>query len=519
MDDPISRPADLFSLSDRETNASDQLWQKSLFLEPRTIVDELIKSDIASALISKSNSKQEAVSAVLTCEDLENSILSGFSESNKMSQPLPQQPQPLLHRGHNNAGLEAQSPNIDDRASLHLLSLLNKGTDMVPNPHMNTKSSYKVDSFEGESGGNAPNSLREAHDSAPANPGQSSTLETLFGTNFMKELQSGGAPVSSQRDIGGCSARVEGMEPGPQGFHSTHINDNILPGVEGDLVASGSGTLAPNQRQQSGVEKMEGQYSLFDNFQTEAHRPSLHAQVQSKLGYVTDRQGEMRFAEENHLNSVGGDPLSLQGFMPPAKAERGDLFNIAEQLATINGNFKPQAFRIPFDNNKGDPNSLQNHLHRQRHSPQILPQQSYNYMGFESYPGHSDSQRNMIAEDSILHDLQSGYRIPSSMRPTIRHPNGGVSGHGSPNQHHHLGQQMHMSGNFTTPHQFQGFVRGGPHPQAAASQPNHQVLGFVHEQNSMPEAAFPFSHQHSNFGGPRMPSPGKQTYSLMSCIF
>ncbi|EPS68082.1 hypothetical protein M569_06701, partial [Genlisea aurea] len=132
---------------------------------------------------------------ILTCEDLENSILTECcGRTTAMSLPV---------LGAGNAE-EKMGGYVDGNASLHLLSLLhrggatdqNKDNDGGPSfniPFANKQRPPPVVSMDGESIVNSEKSL---------------TLEMLFGSAFVKELQSVQAPVSVQR---GLSEAVHGM--------------------------------------------------------------------------------------------------------------------------------------------------------------------------------------------------------------------------------------------------------------------------------------------------------------------
>ncbi|KAL2511336.1 hypothetical protein Adt_16936 [Abeliophyllum distichum] len=152
---------------------------------------------------------KEVTSTVLTCEDLEQSILSEYSQKNSNTMPL--------LKGWSASGTNIEQPREDDdHASQHLLSLLQMGSD--PNT-MTLIRSADIDfgdkilvSEERDIGTAVDEPKAEEYTKNIHNSGKTLTLETLFGTAFMKELQSVEAPVSVQRGSNG-SARIDALEP------------------------------------------------------------------------------------------------------------------------------------------------------------------------------------------------------------------------------------------------------------------------------------------------------------------
>ncbi|KAG5405250.1 hypothetical protein IGI04_011369 [Brassica rapa subsp. trilocularis] len=122
-----------------------------------------------------------AVPPVLTCEDLEQSILSEVSEIN-----LPPPPSLPVDQDFSVPSLKKtkqRKASVDDQASQHLLSLLQRSAD--------PKSQDTVTETR------LPPSVK-ASTAGEADPGKSLTLENLFGSAFMNELQSIGEPVSGR---------------------------------------------------------------------------------------------------------------------------------------------------------------------------------------------------------------------------------------------------------------------------------------------------------------------------------
>ncbi|XP_031393806.1 uncharacterized protein LOC116205364 [Punica granatum] len=474
-----------------DAQAPEQLWPNSLFQGSQP-TEGHITSNATTATTNKSDELfiegQLEAAPVLTCEDLENSILSEISESGTKQQ------EPLPRWGMSDAEVNEPIGGVDNRASLHLLSLLQKGTDhgdTLSIPNVNAKFSDCLGSVESETVGNEPDNPMDPTNGTLPNLGKTLTLETLFGTAFMKELQSVGAPVSAQRGSGSAgSAKAEAVEP--QAFPFTQMEADVFSSRNG----SETGALTLNHRQPSNLEKLDKQFVVLDDLQTNVEIPQL--------------QNEVRLPEEDSLIAVN-DPLNLRGFMPgsgpPTKTEvlssQTTPAHIAEKLATLNGNLKEKfvggqgslPFHVPL--NKMEPDPFQS-LHLQQSSPQLRPQQ-FNPMGsnfnlLDSYPGHSDSQMKLMAQD-----------FPGSMmRPPIQHPGTGFTGFDNPPGHHHsLLQQMHMSGGLPPAHQFQGYLRA---PQGQHPHPNHQMPAFNHEMNPMQGLAFG-AHRQPSFGGLDMAHP------------
>ncbi|KAJ4905568.1 hypothetical protein Rs2_09226 [Raphanus sativus] len=118
---------------------------------------------------------------VLTCEDLEQSILSEVSEIYPPPPPLLPVDQDFSVPSVTKT--KQRKASVDDQASQHLLSLLQRSAD--------PKSQDTVTETR------LPPSVK-ASCVGEADPGKSLTLENLFGSAFMNELQSIGEPVSAR---------------------------------------------------------------------------------------------------------------------------------------------------------------------------------------------------------------------------------------------------------------------------------------------------------------------------------
>lgn len=443
--------------------------------------------------------KLEAVSAVLTCEDLEQSILSEITDNGSILQP------PVKGWSGSGVKTEQQKADIDDHASQHLLSLLQKGTGLSTN--LGIISSDKPQNTEVENLGTA-----EA-ENIP-NAGKPLTLETLFGTAFMKELQSVGTPTSGQR--------------GPVGsMRAADVSDSPFPVMDDDLLAStadvtssmlshDSSILASNQRQRMKSERIEEQFLGFPP-QKEVNSSQLRTELGSKLGGF-DGSVDIRLPEEDSLITVS-DPLNLQNFVSARNTAKAELLStpettvdIAEKLAALNSVYQDERpvigsqegspfLRGPFD--LREPEVQYHKIHAQSSSPQLHPSQ-LNHAGpmfhhLDSHPTNVNAQMKFMVPENIVHHDSPNHQFPANLlRPPFHFPSSGLTAL-DPNPQNPMLQQMHIPGNFPPPHLLRGFPRGAPLPP----HPNNQVTGFIQEPNPM--QGFPFGQRQSNFGGLGIP--------------
>lgn len=509
----------LVSGSKNEKNSPNLLFQTF------ESADQVVTSNMISATIDTSEqlnkkNKGEAVSAVLTCEDLEQSILLGINENGSSSQP------PIQSCSDPDGKAEQRTANIDNHASQHLLFLLQKGTSLN-DKELSTNVGTSADSqhaTEGVNIGAAFQNLSEANSENVSNASNTLTLETLFGTAFMQELQSVGAPVSIQRAPVG-SARVDISEP--RGLPFPVIDESLVPSTDEigfNTTVHGSNALIANKRKQTKADMTGEQWLHFED-------PQIRTNLRSKVGGF-DVPADIPLPEEDSLITVS-NPLNLQNFMSSGSSVKTELLSssntqvdIAEKFPAFNPAFKdersarggqdPPFLRGPYDKRESDipyQNLNVQPSSAQLHHPQL------NNMGAlfhpaDSHPVNRNSQMKFLApEANIHHDPPPNHQIPANMlRPPFHHPSTGLPGFDQP-IHHPILQQMHMQGNFPPPHMLQGLSRGPPlpsHPNRGAhlpAPPNGQVTGFVQDLNPMPN--FPFGHRQPNFGSLGMPPPGK----------
>ncbi|XP_017699190.3 uncharacterized protein LOC103710699 isoform X2 [Phoenix dactylifera] len=139
---------------------------------------------------------------VLTCEDLEQSILAEVKDSSS-----------TLRHSVQGAGTsldgksEDQGTNMDDHASQHLLSLLQKGTknDATASPMLGMESYDRISISDVKTDlnlGGVENSTASNSERVPGSE-KALMLEALFGAKSMYELHSVEAPVSVHRGSAG----------------------------------------------------------------------------------------------------------------------------------------------------------------------------------------------------------------------------------------------------------------------------------------------------------------------------
>lgn len=433
VDDSIlsTRPNDLLSLIVGGDKSASQL-PNIITTDPIAPFGVITKTPSDSNQLYNNYRQESAppVAAVLTCEDLEQTILSEYTEKSTILPPSPVPDWAVSGKENTNA------IPVDNQATNHLLSLLQKGTS--------------IDDMK--SSENHP--ISEKPKDEPSS-GQNLSLESLFGTAFMKELQSAQAPVSAQRGTPG-SARIDIFEPG-----------QLSSGVDGmgpNMTNYDSNPLSLKQKQPAKSDEPENWLNLTG--------PRVDAKP--------IRAGEIDLPEEESLIIVG-DPHTTR-----------DPFGISEKLAALNSGFRGEQFlRGPNDMFEPERQFNNNNLHGQASSPQMHAM-NQNRRPMFHHPLDMNSQMR-FPEHLMQRGTPPSQQFPGNMAgPFHHHPDTRVTGFDVPGHHPQmLPPQMRMQGNFPPPHHL-------PRPLGSK---------FMGEREGM--HGFPFGHhQPSNIGGVGMPLPG-----------
>ncbi|XP_038882192.1 uncharacterized protein LOC120073406 isoform X2 [Benincasa hispida] len=478
------------------------------------ITSSSTSSNVAKPEPFYNKSKPEAVSAILTCEAVEQTLLSKVSENDSALHPSDQR------CSHPVADVKHPSVKSDDHASQHLLSLLQKG------------SSPLISEYGDDGGYMGPvfhNNEESTHNIS--NPGKTLTLETLFGSAFMKELQSVGAPVSAQRGSSGSVKSDASESHGPitddGPLSNNEVRSSMLNHDHGD------------QRQQNQPDIVRGNWLNLNGPRPESD--SSHPLA--KLGHKIGGPAEMPFPEEDSL--IISDSMNFQNLISMGNSAKPQpLFshNTQDNNAMLSPAFKDERQSIggvdglPFSANPYDRRETEMpHRKAPVHSAfsQLHPPQTNNvklFHQFEPRPPNMNSQGDLMLPEGIVHhDSPSNHQFVANM---LRPPTSGLSGFDH-SIHHPMLQQMQTSVNLPPQHLLQGLSRGVAPPMsnrnlplhphsargsAAPSQPNHQVTGLPQELNSI--QGFHIGQRVPNIGGPRLPSPapGNQPDAIQRLI-
>ncbi|KAL9385400.1 hypothetical protein Peur_022410 [Populus x canadensis] len=515
---PSGKPNDLLSLivggekGGSQVKTTDHMLP-TLPFQSFELADRHLKSNQKSVSVENNEElsitgKLDATPAVLTCEDLEQSILSEITENGSALPP------PVY--GWGGGDVKAEQEKADVHASQHLLSLLQKGTglnNLAPSANLGISATDRQQNSGVANPSKAAHKPRHADAENIPNSGKALTLETLFGTAFMKELQSVGAPISRQRNSIGY-ARDDASES--HGLPIPVIDDGLLPPtveIPSSMSSHGSGVLASKQRQQIVLDRTEEHLLGFDP-QNEADSSHLRTEMSSKLGGF-DGSYEIQLPEEDSLIAVS-DPLNLRNFLLARNSTKSELMpipgtsvDIAEKLAALNSGFRderpigghkgPPFLRGPYD--MREPDVHYHNLHVQPSSPQLQPQLNRPgpmFHPLDSHPANMNAQMKLVAPENIRHDTPN-HQFPENMlRPPFHHPSSALTGF-NPTTRDSMLHQLHMRGSFPSPLLRRELSRGAiplPHP-------NNQVTGFM--QESSPMQGFPIGQRQPYFGALGIP--------------
>ncbi|MCL7025080.1 hypothetical protein MKW94_008366 [Papaver nudicaule] len=457
------------------------------------------------------STNQHAAPRVLTCEDLEQSILSEISDNN-----LPPE-HPIQAWGSMDPKVNQSKPEVNNVASQHILSLLQKGTSIngsVQSSNLDLQSSENLHVYEGGSISTLNNSSQGS--SQVHNDDKSSTLETFFGSSFMKELQSAQAPVSAQRGSIGGPLRTESS--GSHGFpfqvaDASYVPSDVnvyganKPTFEDDLPRS-------NVLQQTKSNTTENRLLGFD-----VHKKETGFNLSGVGGFEsrTDGAGGIQLPEEDSLLTAG-DPM----FRHLGSAANADLrppgnvsLDIVGKLAALNAAFKdersmvlgpdgpPPFLRGPY--NPAEPEMSYQNMRGQQSSPPY-PHLQINHgrppvQPLDSHHSRMNPQLKFMGPESMIQHEQPHHQFPGNIfhHPSHQQAPGMPTRFDPPSQNHIL-QQLHP-GRFPPPHLLQAHHGGAPLPP----HPMNNMAGHIPEAD--PLQGFPF-HRQQGYGGHGIPVPG-----------
>ncbi|KAK8974257.1 hypothetical protein V6N11_034625 [Hibiscus sabdariffa] len=449
--------------------------------------------------------KLATVSAFLTCEDLEKSIL---SESNENDPVLP----PAIEGWNtDDAQTEKQEVNVDDHASQHLLSLLQNKTSMKSvksSTSLDIGSSERVQNIE-TSVDSLPRDSIEVNAENASSSGKSLTLEALFGSAFMKELQSVGAPASIHGDSVE-SARVDVLESNRLPLHV--MDGSVLPStvhIGSNRTTFETNILPFSQREQIQSKGIEEHFLVYNDARSAVGSSHLRAELGSRLGDI-GRSAEIQLPEVH--TSIGiSNPGKLHNFMA-GNVKAGQFpsqetpVDVVEKLAALKGVFRDERAVVgqqegpPFHSGLYDmrePDILFPNQNVQPSSPQLHPQLNHGGPSIHSldhHPSNINPQMKFMAPEGILHhDTAPNHQFPASMlRAPFHHPSSGPSGFGPP-MHHPMLQQIPMPGNFPPPHLQGGFPRSAPlppHMDIQEANPMHRFRFGHGQRHPQPQPNF-----------------------------
>lgn len=497
--DSSSRPNDLLALIAGGDNSRSQV---SDVKSTENILSNALAATLEVSELLYASSKDNAAPAVLTCEDLEQTILSEYSENSSNLQSL-------LPGWSTNSKPEEQRERVDDNASQHLLSLLQKGPDLgdnIPKSNMDTGS---VDAH-----GKIIEDNKSMEDESHAL--KAITLETLFGTAFMNELQSMQAPISIQRGSSVASAQSDGLEsqrslPVP--------NDGFFPSTIDDVVGGSKRMSNDNNvmvdREQTKLDNAE-RWLGFNDPLTELHTKHL-TDRSYKNGDFNGVVG-FQLPEDESLLFSGANPMNPQVSLNIADGNLNK--GVAEQLASVHAAPSNQRSMVGpglgglsflhgphdqlepemFHNLPAQPSSSMFHHPMQMNQGRPLAHP------FETLPlpSHSSSQMKFVGPEIMNHiDTPSRQFSGNMMHPPFHRSNPAVTGFDLPTQHPMLQQQLQMPGNYP-PHMQHDRLRNAPFPPHPANQPP----AFLQEPNPMQVLPFgPRPPRQPNVNGFGIPMP------------
>ncbi|XP_010556572.1 PREDICTED: uncharacterized protein LOC104825859 isoform X2 [Tarenaya hassleriana] len=399
--------------------------------------------------LSKSSPNKSATAPpVLTCEDLEQSILSEVTDSYSAA---------VQDSDVSSIRTKQQEAHVDDQASQHLLSLLQRGPGLenqVKHLSSNTESRPPTEKLP-----KTGRVSREADTGNSRNIGKTLTLETLFGSAFMKELQSVGEPVSAK---GGISEASLGLDQSiSELIQRDQMRSDGLPRFSAAGVGLPGEDSLPAVDDSAKVHK----YMPFQGFPNQ--EPEVPFNITEKLAAINS-------GPRNGRPPIGGQESPFLHH-PPQYTNGPDL---------------------PFQPSSAHSSHLQLRPSHLNGSGPLF------HSSLDPRHGNVKSQIDLMASGSLQRDPPPSHQFSANMiQPPFHLAPGGVPEFD--HRPHPILQQMHMRGNMAHPHLVQGFPGGPPHHHPPGV--NNQMPGVVSELNA--SQGLPFAHRQPNFTGHNMPPP------------
>ncbi|KAL0397935.1 UNVERIFIED_CONTAM: hypothetical protein Scaly_0241900 [Sesamum calycinum] len=437
------------------------------------------------------NNKEEGIPSVLTCEDLEQSILSEYHTKTTNMQPV------LRNWSTTSTNTNQPSTRVDDHASLQLLSMLQKSTDQN-----GTIVSSGVDiNLADKQPSSQENDLVTVADKPHGEENKGS-----IGTAQVDATESHGLPLPiTDNDIASSTTDETGFQRPSHDF-----------------------SAPSNNRQHTKLGKAESWLGSEDST-IGITTSKLHTEAVPKHGGL-ERVVDFQLPEEENLMSAGGtQDKRMLAFMPTGNSitninlSSDTPINLTDKLAALGAVVKDKRGiegleSVPFARNSYEfmePEIAYGNVQAQHSSPLFQHPQITKvrppYPHLEPHHAHMTSHMKFLGPEPIYnHDSPANHQFSSSMiRPPFHHPNVRIAGFDVPSQQSML-HQMQISGN-NPPHMLPDFPRGGP-----VSHHSNQATGFIQEMNQM--QGFPFGARQPTIGSRGVPIPANPPEALQRLI-
>ncbi|XP_031494518.1 uncharacterized protein LOC116260363 [Nymphaea colorata] len=508
VDQPPSTAEDLLSLfaSNEKgiaynTEIKKELNKAGTIIPPEeaTNIQEHVVQPLPTSVGSVSepshSEKLDVRSGVLTCEDLEQFIL---AEANASQTNI--ESSVKVFSNVPNLGSEQQQTDVDNQASQHLLSLLQKGTTLK-------------DSI-------ATNKAEEIAAVASAQPisvdgvqllEKTLTLESLFGTAFMQELQSVEAPVSVQRASGGVRTTTDLDMPG-----AAFLPSDIKPAGKISHDSIPAALIHGGERR---YDTSKASWLGFDG-----RKDGIKSEVAPSLGFENepaDDTVDIHLPEEDSLITVSSAPTNeAQAFLSSGIASKEEILlssampvDIMEKLTGLDNALRDDRSMIPAIDHRPLQEVLRGPFNMMgpefQHQQRLLGGQSLPHVPMNPLrPPYSQLEQELNRHpERFLGPTDNGFDLRHHFPPNVlQHPfhhNAGIPARFEPD--HHQAMQHMVPGNLPGPHPLQPLPGGLPlqHQHGLGPFNNAPFMPDIHSVQG-----FPFHHRPPNFNAMEVPVPG-----------